>query len=544
MNFEKRQYQQDLINNIYGAWNSGAKNVLGVLPTGGGKTWIFSKIIADHNGPAVVIAHRQEIVVQISLSLAKHGVRHKIIAPINVIKLINKLHMEKLGKSFYHPSAPVAVAGVDTLIRRDLNSWKDTVTLWVQDEAHHVLKENKWGIATTLFPNAKGLGVTATPVRADGKGLGRHVDGVFDIIVEGPGMRELINMDYLSDYRIFAPKNDLDMSGVSIGVNGDYTRPGMVNAVKKSKIIGDVVDHYIKIANGKLGITFAVDVQTATEIAEKFNQAGIPAAIVSAKTPASERISIISKFEKREILQLINVDLFGEGFDLPAVEVVIMARPTESYGLYCQQFGRALRIMLGKLHAIIIDHVGNVIRHGLPDRMRVWSLDRRERRKRDKDDDIIPVKVCPECSSVYERIYRACPYCGFIPLPMARSAPEFVDGDLTELDLETLNRMRGEIVNTEMTPQEYLSASKACHLPHIAAMSAAKQFRLKQEAQVALRESIALWAGYQRSLGRPDYESYRRFYFLFGIDVLSAQALKTKDANELKNNIDKKVNIE
>jgi len=544
MILKSRQYQTDLETAIYNSWAEGHQNTLAVLPTGGGKTWVFSNIIKKHIGSSVAIAHRQEIVSQISLSFAKHGIYHQILAPDNVIKTINKQHIEEIGESFYHPHAKTAVAGVRTLLsrRKKLSHWFNSVTLWVQDEAHHVLRSNEWGRAAALFPNAKGLGVTATAGRADGKGLGAHADGVMLNMVLGPAPRDLINQKYLADYRIFAPPSDLDMTGVNIGSNGDYTRPGTVKAVRKSTVTGDVIKHYLRIAPGKLGITFTVDVQTATETAALFNAAGVPAAVCSAKTPDAERVQILRKFRNREILMLVNVALFDEGFDVPGVEVICMAQPTKSFARFAQQFGRALRPDGDKI-AIIIDHVGNCMFHGLPDAPRVWTLDRRERTSKTKPSDVIPVKSCPQCTAVYERIYKVCPYCAHAPKPMARSGPEYVDGDLNELDAATLAAMRGEAVNLDMTPAEYLSTSGAGHLPHIAAMSAAKQFRLKQEAQTALRESIALWAGYQKFYGRPDSESYRRFYFKFGVDVLSAQALNARDALALKLVVDNSVNI-
>jgi DNA repair protein RadD len=231
-----------------------------------------------------------------------------------------------------------------------------------------------------MFPNARGLGVTATPVRADGKGLGAHHDGVMHHIIEGAGMRDLIQQGFLTDYRIFAPPSDLDLTGVTRAADGDYNKKQLKQRVRRSQIIGDVVAHYLRIAPGKLGLTFATDVETATEIANRYRAAGVPSEVVSAKTPTGQRIEILKRFKRREVMQLVNVDLFGEGFDLPALEVVSMARPTESYGLYCQQFGRVLRPLPGKTVGIIIDHVGNVVRHGLPDKPRRWSLDRREKR--------------------------------------------------------------------------------------------------------------------------------------------------------------------
>lgn len=539
-----RPYQQAVKNKVLALWGQGFKNVLAVLPTGAGKTVTFSDILHDHNGAAVAIAHRQELVAQISQALARDGVRHRIIGAKDVVKLCVNNHMDEIGVSYYDPGAPVAVAGVDTLIKRkdSLRAWAQSVSLWVQDEAHHVLTGNKWGEAAEMFPNAYGLGVTATPTRADGKGLGRHADGLFDEMVVGVSMRELIDSGYLTDYRIFAPPSDLDLSDVTIGSTGDYSPIKLKTAVRRSHIVGDVVKHYLRIASGKLGVTFVPDVETANDVAAQFNAAGVPAEVVTAKTPARDRAKILRRFKNRELLQLVNVDLFGEGFDLPAIEVVSMARPTQSYSLYVQQFGRALRLLEGKVEALIIDHVGNVQRHGLPDAPRTWTLDRREsRRSRDKPDDVIPVKVCPspECNNVYEAVYAACPFCGFKPLPMARNAPEFVDGDLCELDPATLAQMRGEIAKMDRTDAEVRLEAFNKRMPKVGQMAHVNRHLANQQAQKQLRESIAWWGAYQRAANKPDSESYRRFYHLFGVDVLSAQALPEKEATALNARINK-----
>jgi len=480
--------------------------------------------------------------------------------------------MAELGASYYDPSAPCAVAGVDTLVRRaaELADWLQSVTLWVQDEAHHVLADNKWGKAAAMFPNAKGLGVTATPIRADGKGLGRHADGLFDVMVQGPGMRDLINMGYLTDYRIFAPRSDLVIDDQKTGASGDWSRAQLKTAASKSHIVGDVVGHYQRIAPGKLGVTFATDVETATDIAAQFNAAGVPAEVVSAKTPDADRIEILARFKRRELLQLVNVDLFGEGFDLPAIEVVSMARPTQSFALFVQQFGRALRLMIdgalypiwdtltneqrrehiatsSKPRAIIIDHVDNVERHKLPDALREWTLDRQERRSKSAPSDVIPVRTClnlnPVCQFVYERIYKACPECGFVTPPTGRSLPEQVDGDLIELSDEACAIMRGEIDRVDMTEAEKLAEVQAKYMPLVGQRAELKRHRERQEAQEALRASMAWWGGYQRAAGMNDSEIYRRFFFAFGVDMWTAQtpAYKTADALGLAERVNLKL---
>ena len=524
-----RPYQLDVVNQIYEAWSHGHRNVLAQLATGAGKTVLFSKIIADSGCPSMAIAHRVELVGQISLTLARFGIRHNLIAQKASIREIVSIHMQDVGRSYYDPLARCHVAGVDTLLRMPDDIRFRQIGLVVQDEGHHPLRDNKWGVASRLFPNAYGLYPTATPCRADGKGLGRHADGIIDKLVVGPSMRDLIKMGYLTEYRIFAPPSAIDLSSVPISAGGDYSPPKLRTAVHESHITGDVVSHYLRIAPGKLGVTFAVDIQSATEIAAEFRAKGVNAEVISSKTPDLLRANIMAKFRRREVLQLVNVDLLGEGVDVPAIEVVSMARPTQSFSLYSQQFGRALRPMEGKTHAIIIDHVNNVIRHGLPDAPRVWSLDRRERRSRSSADDAIPLRTCLSitCLAVYPRANKVCPECGHYSPPAERSTPEQVDGDLTELDPEVLSRLRGEIDRIDAP------ARIPQHLDPVAQRAVANRHKLRQNVQAVLRGVIAQWAGYLHAEGKSDSEIYRCFYFEFGIDIATAQTLNAKESEEL-----------
>lgn len=525
-----RYYQQALIDDVMSFWARGGRNCLGVLPTGGGKTFVFSRIASLVGMAVCAIAHRGELVTQISAALAREGVRHRIVGPAALARQCTAAHLDELKRDFVEPNARIVVAGVDTLIKTSPSeAWLQQIGLWIQDEAHHVLQDNKWGKAAKLFPNARGLGVTATPIRADGKGLGKHADGLFEEMFVGPTMRELIDQGYLTDYKIYAPPNDLDLSSVAISAGGDFNHDQVAAARKKSRITGDVVQHYLRLARGKRGVTFDTDVDSATKTAQAFRDAGVPAEVVHGGTPAAIRADVLRRFARGEILQLVNVDLFGEGFDLPAIEVVSFARPTMSFALFAQQFGRALRILEGKAWAIIIDHVGNTLRHGLPDAARVWSLDRRERRGSSRPNDVIPTRVCLNvaCNGVYERVHPSCPYCGHTPVPAGRSSPELVDGDLHELDAETLRRMRGEVQKLDGMPFYPANASAEIR------GAIAKNHFIRQRSQAVLRDTIATWAGWQRSLGRDDPESYRRFFFHFGVDVLGAQALRSADAEAL-----------
>lgn len=561
-----RGYQHGMKASIYDAWNRGAKCVIGVTATGSGKTVIMGDMAHELQGNGVAIAHRAELVGQISIALAREGVRHNITAARKTIKAIVAAQMDELGRNFYDPGAKWNVASVDTVIRRELPN-ANAVNWVFCDEGHHCLTENKWGRAAMAYPNARILLVTATPTRTDGKGLGSHADGIADAMVIGPGLADLISQGYLVNYKVYAPQaSDLDLSDVHITAGGEFNQQEVARAVKRSnKIVGDVVEHYLAVARGKLGITFAVDIEHAETLTAAFNAAGVPAALVTAETEEAARRAIMRKFRARELLQLVNVDLFGEGVDVPGVEVVSMARPTASFSLYAQQIGRMLRLNVGDLmsqweamtvaqrlaaiaasakpFAILLDHVGNVRRefnvggikyNGLPEGFNAWSLDARARRSKGPADDAIPLRTCLGCFQSYERIYDSCPHCGqAAPEPGDRSKPEFVDGNIFEIDGAELARMRGEIARIDgkvYTPQGVTPMVQA---------SIIRKHHERQAAQHHLRETIALWAG--KHAGSSDTINYRRFFHTFGLDVATALALGAGEAEKLKTKIEEKL---
>lgn len=539
MTITLRPYQSDIVNQIHQSWNTGVRNVLAVLPTGGGKSVCISQVALDREQAGAnqcIMAHRTELVSQMSGHIARRGIKHRIIAPANVVRQITQDHRREFGRSFINPDARCVVAAAQTLVARSeaLQQWGATVHNWTVDEAHHLCNGNAWHKAVSLFPNAVGLGVTATPARADGLGLGRHADGLMDHMILGPNMRDLIDEGSLSEYEILVPPSDFHIDDSAITGSGDYSQTKMRDASKKSHIVGDIVSHYSKHAYGKRAICFATDVETSGEIAANFNAAGIPAAAVSAKTPSDVRADYIRKLREGVIWILVNVDLFDEGFDLPLCEVVVMARPTASLGKYLQQFGRALRPDPSNPSkvALIIDHVSNVMRHGLPDKPRQWTLDRREKRaKSAPDPEEIPLTVCRECTRPYERFHAACPYCGHAPVaaPIARSI-EQVDGDLMLLDRAALAELRERtILESPASVAERVGFAAG----PLAAKGAANAAMARHAAQERLRNAIAQWAGVQRSLGRPDQQSYRRFYIATGVDVLTALTGKRDEMDNL-----------
>lgn len=556
-----RPYQQELKNQIYNHWNDHQhSNVLAVLPTGAGKTVFFSSIIAEHAGATCAVAHRQELVSQISLALARNKVRHRIIGPTNVVKMIVRLHMEEVGHSYYDPNSRHAVAGVDTLVRRgdQLANWLPTVKLWVMDEAHHVLQENKWGKAVNMFRNARGMGVTATPSRADGHGLGSHADGVFDKMFVGPSMRDLINMGYLTDYKLYAPPSSFRRDAIKkvSQTTGDFVASEVSKAVNESslvahdekQIVGDVVRTYQKLLNGMLTVVFAPDVATATELEKQYNDAGIPAKCVHGAMPDAERINAVRKFKNREYLVLTSVAIFDEGFDCPAIEAVQDVSATESFGRFVQRAGRMLRLKDGKDFGRYVDHVGNIERHAVlvdhPEGTKIelchreWTLDRRE--KSGGKSEKSTVRACAACSGTYERYLKACPYCGEpIPEPTAgqRSNVEWVDGDLHELDPAVLAQLQGEVIGAREDINQYRDKMIGHGLPPHAVKRNVKLHENRLDALVKLDHTLAQWAGYRRAEGLSDSEIFRKFYLTYGVSWLEAQALKAADADKLRERI-------
>lgn len=544
-------FQQDLENQCFEAWHEpNVFNLMPIMATGGGKTVLVGDVIQKMQTATCAIAHRQELVAQMSLALCREHIQHSIIAPKKTQREIIRLHHDTFGYSTWHHRADIRVAGVDSLRALDTTDrWLSHVGLVVQDEGHHVLKANKWGKGMGMFPNARGFFPTAHGLRADGKGLGRVGSGLVDKFVIGANARWLIDQGFLTDYQVVCPGSDIDFSDVPISpVTGDYVLPQLRAKTHASKqIVGDAVKWYMKYAAGKLGVTFAVDVEEAKKISIAFNGLGIRAEVITADTPIGVRGQFMRDFRARKILMLVSVDCLGEGVDVPAIEVIIMARRTASFQVYAQQCGRGFRTMVDcapaiwntltaqerlyrisispKPYALLIDLVGNFCHHGPPDIPRQYYLGDGEE-SHPRDTDAIPLRSCvnPECAQPYERFYPACPYCGNEPVPAGRSAPEQVDGDVVLLDLATLKAMRDAIakVDEPITPPGYLA-------PHIR-VHITRQHTAKQDAQKLLRATMQLWGGWRTLAGENDRMAHRRFFHTFDIDVMSAQALGREEA--------------
>jgi superfamily II DNA or RNA helicase len=549
-----RDYQQEVDKDIDLAFEQ-HNRVLTVMATGAGKTVLFASRIARHIGAAAVVVHRKEIIAQISLALAKLEVKHRIVAPDSVIRMIRRRHLKKLGKSFINTGSEVGVISVQTITSagasrdRRVQQWIKRVSLTVLDECHHYTQHGKWGRTLEIFQHSRILGVTATPERADGKGLGAHADGFAEVMVLGPSSHDLIQEGYLCPFSYHAPTPDLDLSDIPITTSGDVNTQKMRARIEGSRLVGDIVEHYKRFALGKRTIVFANDVATAEEHAEAFKAQGIHAVALSGATDPIVREKTLDAFEDGTGASvLINVGLFDEGFDVPAVEAVIMARATMSVARYLQMIGRALRpvyregadlstavsrreAIIGK--AVIIDAMANWERNGMPTWPRAWSLDSRERTSRSSGPDTERQRLCTNilCNQPYPAFHKVCPACGSAPEPQGSAPVDRVEGDLTELDVSAMNALFAKLRKANMSEADYQRSQIARNMPLIARGADLKRFRQAKARRATLEELMAWWCGFQP--GRSQSELQRRFYYRFGIDMVTARTLDAKQTDAL-----------
>lgn len=336
-----RDYQQQIADAVTEllATTPGASPCI-VSGTGTGKTVLMAWLVNHYGATSyqACIAHRRELVSQIARDLARRGIKHRIVGPATMIAECRRAQLEELGFHHVDQTAKVGVCSVDTLVARDLSGdpWVRNVVIAHFDESHHCCPGgNKWDrVRTQVFPNLKHcIGYTATPRRADRKPL----RGFFTHLIEGPPMWEHMQNGFLTPYKLVTGAvSDIDLTAVSVAASGDYNPQKLRGAMKKSRqIVGDAVAIYKKYCSGSKAVLFACDVEDAVRYRDAFAAAGFSSAVVTAETKDDVRRDTLRRFKDGEIQLLMNVDLFGEGFDLPAIETVIMCRPTKSLPLYC-----------------------------------------------------------------------------------------------------------------------------------------------------------------------------------------------------------------
>lgn len=418
-----RGYQNRLIDDIAYEFKQGKTRVCAVAPCGAGKTvmtgWM-ARAASLNSKRVLFMVHRQELIDQTSRTFSDLGVRHGIIA----------------SKSPREYELPVQLASVQTLVRR--LSEVPRPDFLICDECHHIVAGTYRKIIDYWRPQV--LGVTATPERLGGQGLG----DIFESLVLGPSVKELIEWGNLSPFDYYAPPSKFNPAEVRVRF-GEFVQKEVFDKVNDADVIGDVVKYYRELAKDKRAICYCVNRAHSEHIAAMFSKAGIPAMHVDGETNPALRQQAIEDFRNDKIKILSNAELFGEGFDVPSMEAVILARPTASLTLFIQQAMRAMRSdenNPGK-RAVIIDHVGNVFRHGLPDEEHEWSLETREKKRQERT---AAIKVCPGCFQALAVSTRTCPYCGHIFI--SEREVKAAEGKLTKItsvDINTRKERRMEV---------------------------------------------------------------------------------------------------
>ncbi len=402
-------FQVDVTAKIDAEIAAGRKRILLVAPTGSGKTVIaasFMRRETERRQRILFLAHRRELVRQAAAKLLAVGIDSGI--PQAGVRT--------------RPGEAVQVASVQTMHARCIRT--RTVELpeadiVIVDEAHHAPARTYQKILER-YPNALIIGLTATPCRGDGRGLG----GIFDVIVECPSVAELISGGYLVPTRVYAPSQP-DLKGVRVE-RGDFNESQLAKRMDQPKLVGDIIGHWHRLAQRRSTVVFATGVGHSVHIRDEFRRSGALAEHIDANTPNEERDAILSRLARGEVEIVCNAMVLTEGWDCPSVSCLVMARPTKSLSLYRQMVGRVLRPAPGKDHALIIDHAGATFMHGFAEDEIVWTLGEDDKAanpahaRRGNSPGMPALVQCPECMGVmFEG--RGCSLCGWKPRPKAQS---------------------------------------------------------------------------------------------------------------------------
>ena len=423
-----RPYQVAAVESARRAIAGRKRRLILLAPTAAGKTVIASGIIesAVSRGKTVLfLAHRKELIQQASAKLDAFGIDHGII-------------MAKHWRR--RPGLQVQVASVQTLARREL----PPADLMIIDEAHLSLAKTYTDLIAA-YPQSVILGLTATPLRADGKPLG----AIYQDIIQVSSVQQLMRMGFLVRPRHFAPSRP-DLT--KIGHKGsDYDQDELAAAMDRPDLVGDIVTHWRTIAAGRTTAVFAVNIEHSKHIVERFVAAGIKAEHVDGTTPTHQRDQILRRFASGDTTVVSSVGIMTEGYDNPRISAIVLARATESLTLYLQMAGRGLRIHpeSDKRDCIILDHAGCAHAHGFVDEDREWSLDSKKKRGSVKREQ--PVRTCDKCFAAYSAALRMCPECGYAPLVDAREITTDESAGLVEVT----DAMRLEMAKTKRREESH-----------------------------------------------------------------------------------------
>lgn len=486
MRYEPRPYQQAAKDEIRQAFRDGKRKIALVAPTGSGKTYMASSIIegAVAKGNRILfLAHRKELIDQCSSTLDEIGVDHGVI---------------KANHWRSRPELPVQVASVQTLYAKkgcpDCKAQRKTersriknltldgdenkpevvidcarcagvgkiqrampvAQIVIIDECHRCLAPIYQEVLSH-YPSALVLGLTATPWRLDGRGLGR----LYEHIVATVGIDELVEMGFLLPQRVYAPDVP-DLSDVSTR-HGDYDSDEVSRIMGSDKLVGNIIEHWQRLGEDRLTVAFCSNVENSRDMVRRFGEIGVKAEHLDGSTPDAARAAILARLAEGTTKIVCNVDVLVEGYDLPALGCAILARPTKSLTRYLQQVGRVMRPYGDQMYAIILDHAGCVHEHGLPTEPRRWSLEDRAKKKRGSvAEEAFPCVQCEQCGAIRSASVKTCAACSAIQVAVFRGIMHERDEDLVEYK-STYKCTHCEGTHIKLEPWSDLELKMYCH---------------------------------------------------------------------------------
>ncbi len=531
-----RYYQREGIGRLRQSIKSGYKAPLLVAPTGAGKTVMFSymaKQAAGRSKRVLILAHRDKLIRQASSKLDDYDVGHGVImAGVRPSRLMN-----------------TQVASVQTMVRR-IQKYRFKFDLVVIDEAHLSAAASYIKVIDAIratSPHAIIIGVTGSPYRLDGKGLGVEAGGLYDDLVVGVTLRDLIDDGFLVQPKVYASRETLDLSGVRT-VGGDYNSKDLASVVDRPTLVGNAVEHYQKVCPGVPSIAWCVNIAHSEHVAEQFSACGIPARSLSGEAKTEEREQVLGDLAAGRLKVVTFCNLLIEGVDVPEIGAVILLRPTKSLSAYLQVIGRGLRPVYASdmslesrdhrlaamdmgpkgRHCIVLDHAACWYIHGFADDEREWSLDGQKKsgKKKKDDDPEFKIQQCPSCFRVHLP-GPVCPECGHVYKVEVERGPREVDGELTEITEEMRDRLRRQRLQEQgkaQTVEDLMDLGK----PRYAAEKIVEARRAKQELISSVISGLSAWQS--RTGGNVLTE--------FGLSMHQVRRLKPKQLKEIKAHVD------
>lgn len=546
MTITLRPYQLSVARQVAMHYQAGLQAVLLQKPTGAGKTRTAAYIVEKYTSTGRVVlwlVHREELLMQAAMTFAEYGVEHHMVCAASSERAIKAQQFREFGRSFVKNGARLVIASIQTIVRRlDSLDWLKPHQI-IADECHLSLAAT-WRRVLAHWPDARLLGLTATPCRLDGQSFAKKDGGLYEAMVLGPAVSDLIAWGNLAQFDAYGPPVELvqGMADLNKRKGGDYSAEELEKELDAPKVYGDVVEHYRRFSDGKPAIAFCPTVKTAENFAEAFRAAGYRAIALDGQTDDAVRRRSLQELGRGELDVVTSVSILVEGTDVPFATTALLLRRTESLSLYLQAVGRVLRPHPKKDRAILLDFVGVIEKHGLPDEDRTWTLDgkpvRGERAANDNEPEV-HLRTCPSCSCIHIPA-PVCPNqnkhgtgepCGYVYPIKERREAEQVDCDLQKIDREELERRRRMLRTLQ---------GQARTVDELVANTGMSKFRA-QKVVKAREEKARLIEDVVTSMHAVLDATGQTAFREFGCTIVSVGKMKPKELKELQDRVQQRL---